>query len=135
VELSANDWLGLGEAWSVRGLTTFEGLTAQTLGVSAPLGGSGLRAGLGYTNLLYKIGRDFAPLDASGEGQSASALSPIPFIRGRQANLTGQLTLEQKNYIDRDQPGRRWTSKNRARPWPLRHLRRLARWFDRQPRR
>jgi hemolysin activation/secretion protein len=101
VELSANDWLGLGDAWSVRGLTTFEGLTAQTLGVSMPVGGSGLRAGLGYTNLLYKIGRDFAPLDASGEGQSASAFVSYPFIRGRQANLTGQLTLEQKSYIDR----------------------------------
>jgi hypothetical protein len=36
VELSANDWLGLGEAWSAKGITSFEGLTAQTLGVSAP---------------------------------------------------------------------------------------------------
>lgn len=100
VELSANDWLGLGEAWSARGLTTFEGLTAQTLGVSAPIGGSGLRAGLGYTNLLYTIGRDFAPLEAHGEGQSASAFLAYPFIRSRQSNLTGQLTLEQKSYID-----------------------------------
>ena len=101
VELSANDWLGLGEAWSAKGITSFEGLTAQTLGVSAPLGGSGLRAGLAYTNLLYKIGRDFAPLDASGEGESLSGFIAYPFMRGRQANLTGQLSLEQKNYIDR----------------------------------
>lgn len=101
VELSANDWLGLGEAWSAKGITSFEGLTAQTLGVSAPLGGSGLRAGLAYTNLLYKIGRDFAPLDASGEGESLGGFVAYPFLRGRQANLTGQLALEQKNYIDR----------------------------------
>jgi hemolysin activation/secretion protein/predicted porin len=101
VELSINDWLGLGETWSARGITSFEGLTAQTLGVSAPIGGSGLRAGLAYTNLLYNIGRDFAPLGAGGEGQSVSGFIAYPFIRGRQSNLTGQLTLEQKSYVDR----------------------------------
>ncbi|WP_175541779.1 ShlB/FhaC/HecB family hemolysin secretion/activation protein [Polaromonas sp. YR568] len=101
LELSANDWLGFGESWTARGLTSFEGLTAQTLGVSAPIGGSGLRGGLSYTHLLYKIGRDFAPLEASGEGESASAFLAYPLIRSRKSNLTGQLTLEHKHYIDR----------------------------------
>ncbi len=101
VDAALADNFGFGEVLSLRGITTFQDLTAWTLGASVPIGGSGLRAGLNHTRLHYRLGREYAPLGASGEAEVSGANLRMPVLRGRDANLAVELAFEQKHFIDR----------------------------------
>jgi hemolysin activation/secretion protein/predicted porin len=99
-ELTLNDRFGFGEQVSIRGLTSFEGLTAFNASWSAPLGDSGLRGGLGFAQLDYQIGKEFAPLGATGNADVRSAWLSYPLLRGRGASLWAQAGMENKRFHD-----------------------------------
>lgn len=101
VDVALNDYFGQGEALTLRSMTSFDGLTANTVGASVPLGGSGLRAGVSYTTLGYRLGREFAPLEANGEAEATGLTLSYPLVRGRNANLSVQLAHDRKHFADR----------------------------------
>ena len=66
----------------------------------APLGTSGLRAGLGLARVQYQVGGEFEPLDARGHANVVDFSLNYPFIRQRGHNLLGRLSLEAKELKD-----------------------------------
>ncbi len=105
-----NSPYGRGDQFSVRGIFTPEFMQGGgdphgktnfgRVSYATPLGHQGLRAGIAYSDLRYKIGDPFAALDASGDAKITSAYLAYPFIRSRRANLYGQLAYDGKRLID-----------------------------------
>lgn len=101
VDIGLHDYFGIGEALSLRAITSFQDMTAYTMSASVPVGGSGLRAGVSHTRVAYRLGREFIPLGASGEAESTGVNLSMPIVRGRNANLAVTLSHERKHFIDR----------------------------------
>lgn len=99
--LAINSPYRLGDQISLRALISDQYLTYARLAYQLPVGSSGLRAGAAYSDTRYKLGKEFAALDASGTANSASLFATYPFIRSQVGNLTGTLTVENKNLTDR----------------------------------
>ncbi len=70
------------------------------LSYEAPLGTSGLRAGIGLARVQYEVGGEFEPLDARGYANVADLALSYPFIRQRGHNLLGRLSIESKDLKD-----------------------------------
>ena len=66
-----------------------------------PLGSDGLKAGAAYFDTRYRLGQEFAALDATGQASSTSVFAAYPFIRSQQANLSGTVAFESKRLSDR----------------------------------
>jgi len=100
--VNVSDPLGLGDVLSLRGLIT-EDHGLHNLGASylLPVGRQGTRIGVGYSDLRYKLGENFAALLASGSAQVANVNVQHPFIRSRGFNLYGQLAWDHKRLEDR----------------------------------
>jgi hemolysin activation/secretion protein/predicted porin len=101
LDLSLNDMMGWGEALSLRSLTTVEGLTANTVSASIPVGSSGLRAGVSYTALTYDVGREFTELNANGQAEATALTLSYPLLRSRDANMGLHVAYERKHFVDR----------------------------------
>lgn len=105
-----NSPFGRGDQFSVRGIFTPEFMQGAgdphgktnfgRVSYATPLGHRGLRGGLAYSDLRYKIGDPFAALDASGDAKIISAYFAYPFIRSSNANLYGQLAYDGKRLVD-----------------------------------
>ena len=93
---------GFGDLLSVRALVSQDNLTS-VYGVSyaLPVGSYGTKFGLNYSQLNYRLGGSFSPLGANGELTFATALVIHPFVRSRNFNLFGQLSVGQKQVTDR----------------------------------
>jgi len=78
-------------------------LNSANVGYSLPLGGSGLRATASYSSTAYRLGREFANLQASGRAQTTAAGVSYPLIRSRTANLTASLQSQHKRFFDEQQ--------------------------------
>jgi len=91
----------LGDLLTLRALSSGDGLHYARLGWQAPLGGQGTRGGIAYSDMGYKLGRDFASLDAHGSARIGTAFVQHPFIRSRAANLYGQASYDHKRLDDR----------------------------------
>lgn len=90
----------LGDLLTLRGVTAGDRLHYGRLGYQIPLGGYGTRAGLAWSHMSYKLGRDFARLDAHGSARIGTAWLAHPLIRSRATNLHGQLSHEYKDLDD-----------------------------------
>lgn len=75
-------------------------LDYQTLGYGVPLGHDGLRLSLGYSQLHYRLGKEFEALDASGQARTATAGLAYPLLRGAERNLWLALNLGQRRNRD-----------------------------------
>lgn len=92
--------LGIGDQISFSGLNSGPGLNFGRLAYQIPIGSNGLRVGAAYSNTRYKLGKEFAALDAQGTASSASVYAAYPFIRSELANLSGTLSFEDKRLND-----------------------------------
>ncbi len=101
LNLNANNVSGYGDQISVRGTVTNERMTFMRAAVSAPVGYSGTRVGISYATFSYSLERDFAAIEAHGDGSVVSLYGLYPFIRTRNANLIGQISYENKMLKDR----------------------------------
>ncbi|MEJ8857949.1 ShlB/FhaC/HecB family hemolysin secretion/activation protein [Variovorax robiniae] len=70
------------------------------LSYEAPLGTSGLRAGMGIARVNYELGGQFEPLDAHGVADVYDISLNYPLIRQRQQNLFLRLSMDRKNLTD-----------------------------------
>lgn len=99
--LALNSPLRIGDQLSVRALTSDQNLTYGRIAYAMPLGGDGLRVGAAYSDLGYRLGKEFSGLKAHGSAINASLFAAYPLIRSLTSNLYGTLTWEDKRLSDR----------------------------------
>lgn len=97
--VNLNNPAGLGDVASLRVLSSGSGLSFVRPSYQIQVGRATL--GAAYSWLHYELGREFAPLGASGTARVASLYGSYPLIRARHANLYAGLALDAKRYTDR----------------------------------
>lgn len=83
-------WLspfGIGDNIDARLMLSDEGMAFGRVSYEAPIGASGLRAGIGAAHVRYELGGDFVDLDAHGTADVLDASLSYPLIRSRRQNL------------------------------------------------
>ncbi|MDD5336742.1 MAG: ShlB/FhaC/HecB family hemolysin secretion/activation protein [Rhodoferax sp.] len=98
--LSLNSPLGIGDLFSARLISSGSGMSYARLAYQVPVGASGLKMGAAVGDTRYKLGQDFASLQAHGTASSGSVYASYPFIRSQQSNLSGTLSWEDKKLVD-----------------------------------
>lgn len=99
--LALNSPLRIGDQLSLRALASDQNLTYARLAYQLPVGGDGWRVGAAYSDLRYRLGKEFAGLQSSGTAINSSLFAVYPFIRSLTTNLSGTLTWEHKQLNDR----------------------------------
>lgn len=99
LNLNANNLAGLGDVASVRVLTSGNGLNYGRVAWQGQFGA--VRGGVAYSDMRYRLGRDFAPLEASGNARIASAFGSYPILRSRNDNLNLTIAHDAKKFQDR----------------------------------
>jgi hemolysin activation/secretion protein len=59
------------------------------------------KAGVAYTAMDYRLGKEFNNIDANGNAQIASLFGNYPLIRSRNNNLNTQLSFDAKTFRDK----------------------------------
>jgi hemolysin activation/secretion protein len=98
---NVNNPLTIGDQITVRGFVTDEDMWFARGAYVVPVGFWGTRLGASVTEFSYKLGEEFASLQANGDGLVKSAFLLHPFYRTRNTNLIGQLAYEDKRLTDR----------------------------------
>ncbi|PZO10720.1 MAG: peptide transporter [Burkholderiales bacterium] len=97
--LNLNNPLGYGDVASLRLLTSGEGLNYARAAYQVQVGRA--KVGVAYANLDYRLGKEFASLQAHGTAGIASVYGNYPLLRSRQSNLSLQLAFDTKSLHDR----------------------------------
>ena len=93
--------LGIGDNLDVRALVSnSNALQYGRVAYEAPLGSSGLRAGVGLGRINYELGGAFQALDARGTADVADVSLSYPLIRQRQQNLFLRVSADTKRLTD-----------------------------------
>ena len=97
--VNINNPLGRGGVASLRAMTSGSGLNYARASYQMMFGKA--TAGVAYSGLKYKLGREFAPLRAEGTAEVASIYGSYPLIRSRNNNLNAGLIYEDKTFQDK----------------------------------
>jgi hemolysin activation/secretion protein len=89
-----------GDQLSVRASVTDERTWTGSLGYAVPLGTQGLRGQLALSRTDYRLGKEFAALDAHGTADIASATLAYPLLRSRDVNVRVSGALQAKRLHD-----------------------------------
>ncbi len=95
-----NNPLDRGDQLSLRLQASDTHLHYERLGYQLPLGSFGTRAGVALSHIDYRLGKDFAALDAGGKADTASLYLRQPLQRSLASNWYAQLQLDAKNLKD-----------------------------------
>jgi hemolysin activation/secretion protein len=95
-----NDAFTFGDKAAVALILTDESMVLGSADYERPLGGSGLRAEVGYAHTSYELGREFSSLGASGLAKVATARLSYPLVRSQLANLTVSWGYQRKDLED-----------------------------------
>lgn len=97
--VNINELAGIGDVATVRAFTSTDGLNYVR---AAYQGQAGLlRLGTAYTHMDYKLGKEFAVLDAKGTAKIASVYGSYPLIRSRAGSLYAQVNYDSKDFQDK----------------------------------
>jgi len=94
-----NNLAGRGDVLSFRGLTTGRGLNYGRASYQMQFGKA--TAGVAYTALEYRLGKEFSSLQANGTAEIVSLYGSYPLIRSRNTNLYALLGFDAKTFQDR----------------------------------
>lgn len=97
--VNLNNPSGRGDLASLRVLTSGSGLRYGRASYQAPVGRG--RVGVAYSDLAYKLEREFAALQANGHARIATVFGTYPLRRSRESNMQIGLSLEAKTFQDR----------------------------------
>lgn len=100
-QLNANSPLGLGDALSLRATASDARFRYARLAYQLPVGGAGLQLGGAWSTMRYRLGLDFAALQAHGIADIGSVYALYPLQRSRLANVNLQANFERKHLDDR----------------------------------
>jgi Hemolysin activation/secretion protein len=98
--VNLNNPLGRGDLASLRVLTSGAGLRYGRLAYQMPFGARAA-AGVAYSRLDYRLGRQFKALDAEGTAEVASVFGTLNLVRSRRSNLYAGLAYEDRAFQDR----------------------------------
>jgi hemolysin activation/secretion protein len=96
--VNVNNPLGLGDVASLRLLTSGQGLDYARASYQLQVGRG--QAGIAYSKLDYRLGKEFESLGAHGTAEIASVFGRYPVIRSRDDNLYLQLAYDAKKFRD-----------------------------------
>jgi hemolysin activation/secretion protein len=97
--VNLNNLAGQGDVLSFRGLTSGSGLNYGRLSYQMQFGKA--TVGVAYTALDYRLGKEFAALQAHGTAEIASIYGSYPLIRSRNTNMYALLAFDAKTFQDR----------------------------------
>ena len=97
--VNLNNPTGRGDLASLRVLTSGSGLRYGRASYQAPWARG--RVGVAYSDLAYKLGREFTALQANGHARIATLFGTYPLRRSRESNMHIGLSLEAKTFQDR----------------------------------
>lgn len=92
--------LGIGDLFSLNVLTSGSNLNFSRLAYQLPVGSDGLRVGVAYLDVRYKLGREFASLMARGSANSTTLFASYPLVRSQFKNLSTIFSFENKKTTD-----------------------------------
>ncbi|AEF47899.1 Polypeptide-transport-associated domain protein ShlB-type [Serratia sp. AS12] len=98
--ISLNNPLGLGDQASLRLLGSNKHQQYYRAAYDLPVNAGPVRVGAAYSRMRYRLGEDFAVLDAHGRAEITSVYASYPVIRARLFNLSVQLQYEDKTLRD-----------------------------------
>ena len=101
LNLTADSPFTFGDQIALRSLVSHTGQWLGNLGYSLPIGGSGLRANVGYAHTYYELGDQFASLGATGTADIITTGFSFPLIRSRKSNLNLAVTYQHKQLEDK----------------------------------
>lgn len=99
--MNVNSLAGLGDVLTFRGTDSGPGMSYGRLAWQTPVGGNGLKLGAAWSDLRYKLQKEFAPLLAHGSADIGTLWASYPFLRSQAANVNGQLAYDRKKLEDR----------------------------------
>jgi hemolysin activation/secretion protein len=97
--INLNNPTGNGDLASLRGMTSGTGLDYARASYQMQFGKA--RAGVAYSRLNYRLGKEFESLGAHGTAEIASIFGSYPLIRTRDGNLSAGLAYEDKTFQDK----------------------------------
>ena len=97
--VNINNPTGHGDVASLRVLTSGSGLNYGRASYQTQFGKA--TAGVAYTALEYRLGKEFASLQAHGTAKIASIYGSYPLIRSRNTNLYALLDFDAKTFQDK----------------------------------
>ncbi|MFA5914974.1 MAG: ShlB/FhaC/HecB family hemolysin secretion/activation protein [Burkholderiales bacterium] len=97
--VNINNPTGHGDVASLRVMTSGSGLNYGRASYQMQFGKA--TAGVAYTALNYKLGEEFAPLQAHGTAEIASIYGSYPLIRSRNTNLYALAGFDAKTFQDK----------------------------------
>ena len=100
VQLHLNNLSGVGDSFSLGGLSSFDGLNNYDFGYNAYLGTSGLQGYVRHSRVSYTLGDEFASLNATGNAVVTSAGLSYPLVKSRSFSLAANLGYEHKSLTD-----------------------------------
>jgi hemolysin activation/secretion protein len=95
-----NNPLDRGDQMSLRLQVSNTSMHYARLGYQLPLGRDGTRVGVAVSHLDYRLGKDFAALDADGKADTFSLYVRHPLLRSLESNWYAQLQMDAKNLRD-----------------------------------
>jgi hemolysin activation/secretion protein len=99
--LELNNPLGIGDTFDAHLLTTTNHEQDYgRLAYGLPFGGEGVRVQAAYVDSYYRLGEQFAALDADGHAQISSLALTYPALRTLRANLTAEFGVDWKRLED-----------------------------------
>ena len=100
-QLQFNSPTGIGDRLSLQATATDRDLYYGRAAYDLPVGGNGLRAGASVSSSTYKLGAEFASLDATGTATAFGLYALYPLVRGLNRNLWLTVNAEHRVLVDR----------------------------------
>lgn len=98
-QVAANDPFGRGDQL-ILSLTGAENMFLGSAAYTLPLASTGISWSLVYTGLYYKLGGDFAGLDADGRADTVQTGISYPVVRSRTASIRAGVDFEYQVLTD-----------------------------------
>ncbi|MBN3787654.1 ShlB/FhaC/HecB family hemolysin secretion/activation protein [Burkholderia sp. Ac-20353] len=98
--INVNSPLRLGDQLTLRGLTSNTSQHYYRASYQVPVGPMSTRIGVAYSEMTYRLGKEFEELDYHGRATVQSAFVTQPLLRGRRGSLSAQVLYENKNLHD-----------------------------------
>lgn len=107
---NVNEPIGWGDTAGVRAFTSADGLNYVRASYQGQIGLAKL--GAAYTSMDYRLGKEFAVLEAKGTAKISSLYGSYPLLRSRTNNLYAQLSYDSKKFHDTADATQSVTDKN-----------------------
>jgi hemolysin activation/secretion protein len=98
--VNLNNPMNLGDRLTLRATASEEDQRYGRLAYQVPVGPWATQLGVAYSDMSYKLGKDFKDLRAHGSATIASIYALQPLIRSRNLNVSTQVQFDEKRLMD-----------------------------------